>query len=336
MSDDNAANDGRLDSGNQTRATEQSRARAEELKKRFELRQRPEGFYLSDEHLVSVNAALQALQASQSVVFVSPNHAMARHYKELCISRLRDDPAIKLLSFDPLSGPDLLSIINGQLEDTSLDAMLTPDSAQPRKQSTPPRSVLIVDSEDLVTETDWHLIVTLASQLAGANIGVLRLEPRDRFSAPNKSANLSSSLAVEFELPSERELQILAALAKLSPVGEEVMRLVDDLEFVRPTANHSNADVTQEEMNKEDIDEQAAFISGADNNAVADNAVADRESVAGLADGSLPPSNPVPEHEALKQSGKGVTSTEVAHLSFRLFLGLVVVEALLIMAYFNQ
>lgn len=325
MSDDNAGTDGRLDSGNQTRATEQSRARAEELKKRFELRQRAEGFYLTDEHLVSVNAALQALQASQSVVFVSANHAMARHYKELCISRLRDDPAIKLLSFDPLSGPDLLSIINGQLEDTSLDAMLTPDSAQPRKQSTPPRSVLIVDSEDLVTETDWHLIVTLASQLASANIGVLRLEPRDRFSAPNKSANLSSSLAVEFELPSERELQILAALAKLSPVGEEVMRLVDDLEFVRPTANHSNADLTENKTDKKETDKEGV-----------DKAEADGASVASPPDDALPPPDPVPQHEAGKQSEKGITSTEVAHLSFRLFLGLAVVEALLIMAYFNQ
>lgn len=300
----------RTDSAAQTSISNQSRARAEVLKKRFELRQRPEGFYLTDDHVVGVEAALDALQASQSVVFLSLNHSMARHYKELCISRLRGSPEIQLLSFDPLSGPDLLSIINAQLEHTSLDAMLAPKLVRPIRESNSPRSVLIVDSEDLVTEADWHLIVTLASQLAGANIGVLRLEPRDRVLASNKGANLSSSKSIEFELPSERELQILTTLAKHSPAGEELMRLIDGLEFVRLSPSLSDSEFAQEET----LEEGAAS-----------------------APGEPPPvANSVPEQDVGNYSRKIMTSNETAHLSFRLFLGLLVVEVLLIAVYFNQ
>jgi hypothetical protein len=48
-------------------------------------------------------------------------------------------------------------------------------------------------------------------------------------------------------------------------------------------------------------------------------------------------SNFVSEMEENKSIDQNVTSSnEVAHLSFRLFLGLIIVEAFLIAAYFNQ
>ena len=310
MSDQNGASGESAAGSDQPRVSEQARLRAEQLKRQFELRQRPEGFYLSDDHLARVNEALESLRASRSLVFVSENYAMARHYKELCIARLRDDPAITLLSFDPLSGPDLLSIINAQLKETSLEEILSSDSAQLAHESKTSRSVLIVDSEDLVAETDWHLITTLSSQLAKANIGVLRLEPRDRLSARSNSANLSTSLSVEFDLPSEREFQILEALAKHSPKGDEVLQLINDLDFVRSTPELLNPDLIPQ--------------------------VADEQSAEGKADNPTSDSNLVSRLERQSFDKNVTTSNEVAHLSFRLFLGLIVVEAFLIAAYFNQ
>ncbi|MDA0895644.1 MAG: hypothetical protein O3B02_07885 [Proteobacteria bacterium] len=311
MSDQNGASGESAVSSDQPRVSEQTRVRAEQLKQQYELRQRPEGFYLSDGHFERVNEAVEALRASKSLVFVSENYEMAKHYKELCIARLRNDPALRLLSFDPLSGPDLLSIINAQIKETSLEEILSSDRAHSLSKSELPRSVLIVDNEDLVAETDWHLIATLASQLANATIGVLRLEPRDRFSARPNSANLSSSLSIEFDLPSEREIQILEALSKHSPKGEEVLRLIDELEFVRSTPKLSDSDLTPQVS-----DEEAAEIR-AKGPAAASDSESTRE-----------------ESKSLDQSV--TTSNEVAHLSFRLFLGLIVVEAFLIAAYFNQ
>ena len=118
MSDQNGASGESAAGSDQPRVSEQARLRAEQLKRQFELRQRPEGFYLSDDHLARVNEALESLRATRSLVFVSENYAMARHYKELCIARLRDDPSITLLSIDTLSGPDLSSIIKAQLKET--------------------------------------------------------------------------------------------------------------------------------------------------------------------------------------------------------------------------
>lgn len=310
MSDQNGASGESAASSGQPRVSEQARLRAEQLKRQFAIRQRPEGFYLSDEHLAKVSEALVLLRTSRSLVFVSENYAMARHYKELCIARLRDDPAIKLLTFDPLSGPDLLSIINTELKETSLEEILSLDSAQLLQESKTSRSVLIVDGEDLVAETDWHLIATLSSQLAKANIGVLRLEPRDRFSVRSNSVNLSSSLSVEFDLPSERELQILEALAKHSPKGGEVLQLINELDFVRSTPELLNPDLTPQ--------------------------VADEQSAEGKADNPTSVSNLVSKLERQSFDKNVTTSNEVAHLSFRLFLGLIVVEAFLIAAYFNQ
>ncbi len=135
MSDQSKASSESVAGSDQPRVSEQARVRAEQLKQQFELRQRPEGFYLSDDHLARVNEAVEALKASRSLVFVSQNYAMAKYYKELCIARLRDDPSIRLLSFDPLSGPDLLSIINAQLKETSLEEILSPDRAQSMHES---------------------------------------------------------------------------------------------------------------------------------------------------------------------------------------------------------
>lgn len=311
MSDQSKASSESVVSSDQPRVSEQTRVRAEQLKQQFELRQRPEGFYLTDGHFERVNEAVEALRASKSLVFVSQHHELAKYYKELCIARLRDDPAIRLLSFDPLSGPDLLSIINAQLKETPLEEILSPDRAQSMSKSELPCSVLIVDNEDLVAETDWHLIATLASQLANATIGVLRLEPRDRFSARPNSADLSASLSIEFDLPSERELQILEALSKHSPKGEEVLRLIDEMEFARSTPKLSNQDSTPQLANEESAEFNANSPTSS--------------------------SNFVSEMEENKSIDQNVTSSnEVAHLSFRLFLGLIVVEAFLIAAYFNQ
>jgi hypothetical protein len=147
--------------------------------------------------------------------------------------------------------------------------------------------------------------------LANATIGVLRLEPRDRFSARPNSADLSSSLSIEFDLPSERELQILEALSKHSPKGEEVLRLIDEMEFARSTPKLSNPDSTPQLANEESAEFNANSPTSS--------------------------SNFVSEMEENKSVDQNVTSAnEVAHLSFRLFLGLIVVEAFLIAAYFNQ
>lgn len=253
MRDRNGSSRESVSNLDQKNLSKHAQMRARKRKRRFELRFQPEGCYLTEAHFSKVKEAVKALKASRSLVFVSENFAIAKYYKELCISRLRNDPAIKLLSFDPRSGPDLLSIINAQLKDTSLDEMIKPSRARSSKQLRPNRCVLIVDSEDLVTQSDWQLIATLSSQLASANIGVLRLEPHDRFSVRSSGTSVPFSLSVEFDLPRERELRVLEALAVKSSKGDEMVRLINNLELDRSTSRCLSSDEIEQEVNPKSI-----------------------------------------------------------------------------------
>ena len=103
----------------------------------------------------------------------------------------------------------------------------------------------------------------------------------------------------------------MEALSKHSPKGEEVLRLIDEMEFARSTPKLSNPDSMPQ--------------------------LANEESAEFNANSPTPSSNSVSEMAENKTIDQNVTSSnEVAHLSFRLFLGLIVVEAFLIAAYFNQ
>ncbi len=268
-------------------------ARIEELRKRFDARLRHEGVYLTDTHLGSINDALNKLDECRLITLTSENFAIARYYKELCVNRFRANSSVKVLCFDPLSGPDLLSVLNEQLAGLGLDEV----STQTREVLSAKRAMLIIDNEDLVTTADWELIASLTSQLLGANIGVLCLLPRDaRSSSPLLTS--ASVRRIEFLPPTERELHYLLVFAEHSASGSELLRLLESLGL----STTQSTDLSDEAQYATMEEAEQMPSKGADH--------ASEES----------------EHAV--RSSAAHDANAVSHLSFRLFIALAIVELL--------
>lgn len=275
--------------------TNSSRAATQALLRQFDERLTNEGAYVTDAHMELVARSCDDLLAARCIAFTSDNHLLAQHNKELCINRLRAKGHVQLLFFDALSGPDLPSVINAELENLSLENMASEQPQEDQQQTS--NKVLIVDSEDLVSNADWDLIIALGSQLQGACVGVLTLMPRDPRAGSPLLADSNSIERIEFLPPTEREFRIAEAIAKHSSRGEEVLALFESLGLSLPPA--SRIEVAQENL------EEAVESKGV----------------------PAPPSPSEPE-----KVSKPADHSGAAQLSFRLFLGLLIVEILVLLA----
>jgi hypothetical protein len=272
--------------------TNSSRAATQALLRQFDERLANGGAYVTDAHMELVARSCDDLLAARCIAFTSDNHLLAQHNKELCINRLRAKGHVQLLFFDALSGPDLPSVINAELENLSLENMASEQPQEDQQQTS--NKVLIVDSEDLVSNADWDLIIALGSQLQGACVGVLTLMPRDPRAGSPLLADSNSIERIEFLPPTEREFRIAEAIAKHSSRGEEVLALFESLGLSLPPA--SRIEVTQENL------EEAAESKG------------------------------VPSPSEPEKVSKPADHSSAAQLSFRLFLGLLIVEILVLLA----
>ena len=275
--------------------TNSSRAATQALLRQFDERLTNEGAYVTDAHMELVARSCDDLLAARCIAFTSDNHLLAQHNKELCINRLRANGHVQLLFFDALSGPDLLSVINAELENLSLENMASEPPRTDQQQTS--NKVLIVDSEDLVSNADWDLIIALGSQLQGACVGVLTLMPRDPRAGSPLLVDSNSIERIEFLPPTEREFRIAEAIAKHSSRGEEVLALFESLGLSLPPA--SRVETAQKNL----------------------------EEAVGSEDTLVPPS-PIEPDKVSKPAGH----TDTAQLSFRLFLGLLIVEILVLLA----
>ena len=275
--------------------TNSSRAATQALLRQFDERLTNEGAYVTDAHMELVARSCDDLLAARCIAFTSDNHLLAQHNKELCINRLRANGHVQLLFFDALSGPDLLSVINAELENLSLENMASEPPQEDQQQTS--NKVLIVDSEDLVSNADWDLIIALGSQLQGACVGVLTLMPRDPRAGSPLLVDSNSIERIEFLPPTEREFRIAEAIAKHSSRGEEVLALFESLGLSLPPA--SRVETAQKNL----------------------------EEAVGSEDTLVPPS-PIEPDKVSKPAGH----TDTAQLSFRLFLGLLIVEILVLLA----
>lgn len=272
-----------------------SRTEAQALRQRFDERLAAEGVYIADAHVTLVAQACVRLCEAHCIAFTSNNYALAQHNKELCIGRLRADKQVQLLFFDPLSGPDLLAVINAELENVSLDNVV-PKLQQPEVPRTPSK-VLIVDNEDLVSNADWDLIAALGSQLKGAGLGVLTLLPQDLRAGSPLLADSISIERCEFLVPSERECAFAQVIARHSSRGAEVVAKFESLGLLA---------------------EDALGVEGSVEPVSSESEAEEHPSM-----GERPVSAKAPHNAA---------SNNTAHLSFRLFLGLLIVELLVLFA----
>ena len=259
-------------------------------------RVRPEGVYLTDAHIRDVNAAQLCLKKAQTVFFTSSNSALAHHYKELCITVLSRNKEVRIINFDPLSGPGLLPTLNHEFEAIELADLTTVDSARKDRQLSNGVMALIIDNERLVAESDWMLISSLASHLRAAKIGVLSLAPLGTKSSVSVRLNGANTQTFEFSVPRPEEVDALLNFCAVSDQGELVLDLLSSIGLPEL---RGNSDI---EVSNKPLDSPESSI--------------------GLME-------TLPE----VQSDETVSANEVSHLSLRVFFGLAVMEVLVFSVY---
>ena len=162
-----------------------------------------EVFYLIDEHKKVIRSIFANLYSDSPFCFLgSLDKTLLEYYKEIIFDLIRKSDAFSILYFDPKSGPDLLTIINGALKNFDLGDMQF--SRKDRK-----RTILALDNENSIKGADWELLDVLRVELKEADIGAFCVRPQTfgddfvdkvtQMVKKFKSFNLETLSVLEFE-----------------------------------------------------------------------------------------------------------------------------------------
>jgi hypothetical protein len=162
-----------------------------------------EVFYLSDEHKKVIRSIFANLYSDSPFCFLgSFDKTLLEYYKEIIFDLVRKSDAFSILYFDPKSGPDLLTIINGALKNFDLG-----DMQFSRKDCK--RTILALDNENSIKGADWELLDVLRVELKEADMGVFCVRPQTfgddfvdkvtQMVKKFKSFNLETLSVLEFE-----------------------------------------------------------------------------------------------------------------------------------------
>ena len=128
-------------------------------------------FYLTEEHKKVIRSLFLKLFSDSPFCFLgSLDRSLSEYYKEIIFDQIRKSNDLSILYFDPHSGPDLLTIINGALKNFELGDMQF--SEQNHK-----RTILALDNENSVKAADWELLDVLRVELKKADMGVFCIRP---------------------------------------------------------------------------------------------------------------------------------------------------------------
>ena len=162
-----------------------------------------EVFYLIDEHKKVIRSIFANLYSDSPFCFLgSLDKTLLEYYKEIIFDLIRKSDAFSILYFDPKSGPDLLTIINGALKNFDLGDMQF--SRKDRK-----RTILALDNENSIKGADWELLDVLRVELKEADMGAFCVRPQTfgddfvdkvtQMVKKFKSFNLETLSVLEFE-----------------------------------------------------------------------------------------------------------------------------------------
>lgn len=128
-------------------------------------------FYLTEEHKRVVNALFAQLLTDSPFGFIgSLDKILSEYYKEIIFDQIRKSDYLSILYFDPNSGPDLLTMINGALKEFDLGEMEF-------SHNNHKRTILALDNENAIKASDWELLDVLRVELKKADIGAFCLRP---------------------------------------------------------------------------------------------------------------------------------------------------------------
>ena len=191
-----------------------------------------EVFYLTDEHKKVIRSIFANLYSDSPFCFLgSLDKTLLEYYKEIVFDLIRKSDAFSILYFDPKSGPDLLTVINGALKNFDLGDMQF--SRKDRK-----RTILALDNENSIKGADWELLDVLRVELKEADMGVFCVRPQtfgDDF-VDKVTQMVKKFKSFNLETLSVREFEHLEEVIVDHNENEELQRVFSALQ------NESNID----------------------------------------------------------------------------------------------
>jgi hypothetical protein len=204
------------------------------IKRDFDDKIRPEGFYLTKRDHRLVSRLIQHLHSPTPFGFIhAENSKFAEYYFELTVSRLHLMGKNSLISFESLKKRRLIDLLNTEIEGLSLENVSLPGG---RDEG---RKIVLVPCYAELSAEDWQDIETLCLELPGCNIGLLCGANPGEKSILNSErlARDMRTLHIHFGAPRPREKLILSAVARSSMRYSHILDILKQLDVYETSAS---------------------------------------------------------------------------------------------------
>ena len=204
------------------------------IKRDFDDKIRPEGFYLTKRAHRLVSRLSQHLHSPTPFGFIhAENSKFAEYYFELTVSRLHLMGKNSLISFESLKKRRLIDLLNTEIEGLSLENVSLPGG---RDEG---RKIVLVPCYAELSAEDWQDIETLCLELPGSNIGLLCGANPGEKSILNSErlARDMRTLHIHFGAPRPREKLILSAIARSSMRYSHILDILKQLDVYETSAS---------------------------------------------------------------------------------------------------
>ena len=204
------------------------------IKRDFDDKIRPEGFYLTKRDHRLVSRLIQHLHSPTPFGFIhAENSKFAEYYFELTVSRLHLMGKNSLISFESLKKRRLIDLLNTEIEGLSLENVSLPGG---RDEG---RKIVLVPCYAELSAEDWQDIETLCLELPGCNIGLLCGANPGEKSILNSErlARDMRTLHIHFGAPRPREKLILSAIARSSMRYSHILDILKQLDVYETSAS---------------------------------------------------------------------------------------------------
>jgi len=140
-------------------------------------------YYLKKEHEDIISNIAKKLEGNICFIMLySEDKNLSSYYKEVIVDLIKNQFELQILIFDSLSGPELLTIINQQIKNSTFKDLSGDSKNECYKY-------LVIDNEDNLTKIDWSLVEIIKKDFKFKKIGALAIRP-DNFDA-KKDASIN-------------------------------------------------------------------------------------------------------------------------------------------------
>lgn len=157
-------------------------------------------YFLKNQHEEIITKVVKKLEESVCFIMLySEDKDLSAYYKEVVVDLIKSHFEFQILIFDSSSGPDLLTIINQQIQNSTLEDLGGVSKNESHKY-------LIIDNENNLSKLDWSLVEIIKKDFKFKKIGALTIRP-DKYDV-NINASTNSCFEI-FEFDSLEDEDIV-------------------------------------------------------------------------------------------------------------------------------